>query len=265
MTLRLVRSHASAKDNLILTHSDSLSRNEIQSIMMDIAEELAAKTFQELSQGPKIIQNSRVWKDPEGYRYLFPWSNLVLLRFLIRKLTDSLPKKEYRRKIQLDDACRSSIRNIEEGFKRATTKEYLEFLGFSQGSLEEVKGDVRELVEDGFLRSQPGSSLSKLGIDLKELNFCLRKDGLKDGRGKLGDGKEKEDKIFAYQPLTILYPPLKSLKSSDLTYEIFMELINKTDFLLRKLVVSLENKLENEQKYYQVEQIRLSHYAKDRI
>lgn len=45
----------------------------------------------------------------------------------------------------MDDSARSVQRNIEEGFKRATTKEYIEFLGFSRASLEELKGDFEEL------------------------------------------------------------------------------------------------------------------------
>lgn len=38
-------------------------------------------------------------------------------------------------------SARSGVRNIEEGFSRATTKEYVTFLGFSKGSLEELLGD----------------------------------------------------------------------------------------------------------------------------
>ncbi|MCX6812458.1 MAG: four helix bundle protein [Candidatus Berkelbacteria bacterium] len=38
-------------------------------------------------------------------------------------------------------SARSGVRNIEEGFSRASTKEYIEFLGFSKGSLEELLGD----------------------------------------------------------------------------------------------------------------------------
>ena len=44
----------------------------------------------------------------------------------------------------------------------------------------------------------------------------------------------------------ILYSPLKSLKGADLTLEMMMELINKTDYLLRQLVKSLENSITKE-------------------
>lgn len=253
----------------------------------NIAQELAEKTFKELASAKKPSQDSRNWQDPEGYRYLFPWSNLVLLRHFIRILTSQLPKSEYRRKAQLDDAGRSSVRNLEEGWKRPTTKEYLEFIGFSQASLEEVKGDVRELTDDGFLKTVPGASLEKIGVSLREFNLNLR-----EGRGKLeevkgllednkgcyppsssnhpltssikdvkGDLEDNKDK-FLYHPLTVLYPPLKDIQASDLTYEIFMELINKTDYLLRNLVISLEEKLNRDQKYYQVDKGRLNLKAK---
>lgn len=215
----------------------------------EVTQDLISKTFQELSSPERPVQRSRTWKTPSGFRYLVQWSNLVLLRYFVRLFTASLPKSEYRRKSQLDDAARSSVRNLEEGWKRANTSTYLEFVGFSQGSLEEVKGDIRDLVEDGFLLSRPGSFLKTLGIDLGTLNKALQSKG------------ELEETKGGYIPITILYPPLNSTKASDLTYEIFIELINKSEYLLRKLVESLENKLAMDKKYYQVEQARI----KDKI
>lgn len=170
---------------------------------------------------------TRQWSHYEGYKYLAPWTNAVLLRFLVRKFTPGLPRSEYRYKTQIDDAARSVVSNIEEGYKRPTTKEYLSFLGFSQASLEEVKGLARQLHQDGFLKSKPESSLSDLGIDLKEIKGLL-----KDSKGNIS--------------LDILYPPIASLNATDLSLEIFLEIINKTDYLLRQLVESLEKKMAKE-------------------
>jgi len=174
---------------------------------------------------------TRKWSHPEGYKYLAPWTNAVLLRFLIRKFTEGLPRSEYRTKTQLDDAGRSVISNIEEGFKRPTTREYLDFIGFSQGSLEEVKGLFRQVHQDGFLVSRPGSFLADIGIDLREF------------KGKLEEIKGNSPLNVS---LNILYSPLKSLKGADLTLQMMMELINKTDYLLRQLVKSLENSITKE-------------------
>ena len=127
---------------------------------------------------------TRQWTHPEGYKYLAVWKNAVELQKLTKEFTKTLPYSEKRRKDHMDDASRSVQRNIEEGYKRPTTKEYLDFLGFSQGSLEELKGDVRDCLRDGLM------------------------------------GKKLHDK--------------------------FIELINKTDWLLRRLVKSLEKKMAEE-------------------
>lgn len=229
---------------------------------MTIQNELVEKTMRELTKPKHPQSRSRIWKDPEGYKYLVAWSNAVLLRFLIRLITNSLSKSEYRRKSQLDDAGRSVVRNIEEGYKRATTSEYLQFIGYSQGSLEEVKGDIRELTEDRFLRSVPSSSLVGISLDLGNLNQALKgnkgqiKDGIKSSNPPLTSSKSNL-KPWEYHPLTILYPPLAKVRAENLTYEVFLELINKTDWNLRKLVQSLEKKVVADQKGYQIEKARI--------
>ena len=222
----------------------------------DVGKFLSIKGLWELNQPKQKVSRSRVWTDPTGYRYLVPWSNAVLLRYFIRMLTESLPKSEYRRKAQLDDAGRSVVRNIEEGYKRATTPEYTDFIGYSQGSLEEVKGDIRELTEDGFLKSKPGSTLAEIGFDLGGFNAALK--------GNKGSYRKLKDVKTEYTPINVLYPPLNNIRAEDLTYEIFLELINKTDWNLRQLVVSLERKLSDEQKFYKVEQARIRDKFKKR-
>jgi four helix bundle protein len=203
-----------------------------------------AQTMRELTAPKKPLQGSRVWKDPEGYQYLAVWQNAALLRVLIRKFTLNLTLNhpfEKRLKAQLDDAARSQKRNIEEGWKRPTTSEYLNFLGFAQGSLEEVKGDVRDAKTDGFLRVKEGSCLKDLGIDLTIYKGAAK--GMAKG--------EPTDPGHPY------YQPLSTLNPKTLTYEMFMELINKTDYLLRSLVQSLEKKLREDQKGYKIEQERI--------
>ena len=136
--------------------------------------------------------------------------------------------------------------------KRSTTSEYLQFIGYSQASLEEVKGDIRDCLSDGFIKSLPGDNLLKTGIDL----------GIFKGKFK---GENLRDNNSFKKPLNILsvkgepdnpgHPycqPLKNLKPLSLTYEIFLELTNKTDWLLRKLVGSLEEKLIAEKRGYEI-------------
>lgn len=235
-----------------------------------VVDELIAKTLQELYQPEKPLQRSRISQTPNGYIFLVPWSNACVLRIMVRRFTDTLPKKEFRLKAQLDDAIRSVVANIEEGYGRPTTSQYLDFLGYSQASLIEVKGDVERSRQDEFLKSRPGTSLKSLGIDLKDWHEKLKASviskpvevkgiyrSLEEVKGGKNWGSRRELDNFPLNSFKFLYPPIDDLRGQDLTYEIFIELINKTDWHLRRLVESLEEKLSREQKYYQVEKLRL--------
>lgn len=230
-----------------------------------IIQELVDKTFRELSQTPKPIERSRISTTPNGYIFLVAWSNASLLRVLIRKYTNKLPKSEYRLKAQIDDAGRSTVANIEEGFARQTTSEYINFLGYSRASLIEVKGDIQKSLQDGFLKSVPGSGLKDLGIELGEWHEALRKtvisrpEGLKGIYRNLRDSRErtKDNRQIPLSSFKFLYDPVDNLKTEDLTYEVFIELVNKTDWNIRKLAESLEKKMAGDQKSYQIEKLRV--------
>jgi len=177
---------------------------------------------------------------------------------MVRTFTGSLARSEHRLKTQLDDAARSVVANIEEGFSRPTTSEYLTFLGYSQASLIEVKGDIQRSLQDRFLTSLPGSDIAGLDIDLHCWHEALKKSVI--SRPQHVYTAVAEPKGKTQNPLksfTFLYPPVDALRASQLTYEIFIELINKTDWHLRRLVESLEDKLNHDQKFYQVERARV--------
>lgn len=247
---------------------DSFPNCELKGLTSEeIGKFTAIKNLWELSRPQKIKARSRVWESTNGYIYLVAWSNASLLRILGRRLTGSLPRSEYRRKTQLDDALRSVVANIEEGFARPTTGQYLDFLGYSQGSLKEVKGDFQRARQDGFLKSVPGSNLSDLEIDLRDWHEALKKSvisskilqaPLKSLKGNYRKLEEIRGKPFRFG-----YPPVDNLQVQDLTYEIFIELVNKTDWNLRRLVESLEKKLQQEQKSYQIEQARIKEKLKN--
>lgn len=82
-------------------------------------------------------------RNPEGYKKLISYQNASTICQKIHNLTSRFNHIKYRRLIEhMRDSGRSIQRNIEEGFKRETTKEYITFLGYSAGSLEELKGDI---------------------------------------------------------------------------------------------------------------------------
>lgn len=252
-----------------------------------VIKEAIEKTFRELEEAGKPKERSRIAKTTNGYIHLAVWSNAQLLRNFVRRFTSTLSRSEYRLKNQLNDAARSVVANIEEGYRRPTTAQYIDFLGYSQASLIEVKGDIQRSRQDGFLLSVPGSSILGLGIDLREWHEKLKESVISkpiEFRGIYGDFEESkkytnyprnqsyppspqqsfslksQSSRYSETPLKsfkFLYPPVDDLEVEKLTYEICIELINKTDWNLRKLVESLEDKLDREQKYYQVEQARI--------
>lgn len=239
-----------------------------------VVDELIAKTMRELAQPEKSAPRSRVSNTPNGYIHLVAWANANLLRVLVHRFTDPLQKAYYRLKTQLDDAARSTVANIEEGYSRPTTSSYLDFLGYSYASLQEVKGDIERSRQDNLLPSVPGSIVARLGIDLKDWHEALKKTVIskpvEPAKGIYRNveesmGEKQNQPLHVYtavaappvQSFTFLYPPVDDLQAQGITYEIFIELINKTDWHLRRLVVSLEDKLGRDQKFYKVEKARL--------
>jgi len=115
----------------------------------------------------------------------------------------------------------------------------------------EEKGDVQRSLQDGILKSAPGSSLKSLGINLEDWHEALKKSVI----SKPDKGSYRKLEVIKGS-FKFLYDPVDSLRAETLTYEIFIELINKTDWNIRKLVESLEKKLNADKKFYQVEKMR---------
>ncbi|AKM82219.1 TPA: four helix bundle protein [Candidatus Berkelbacteria bacterium] len=88
--------------------------------------------------------------NPLGYRNLLTWQQANDIFELTEKFVVSFPSKHPKTgqyltdlKDQMIRSARSVVRNIEEGYLRTSTKEYISFLGFSAGSLEELIGDFK--------------------------------------------------------------------------------------------------------------------------
>ena len=94
-------------------------------------------------------------RNPLGFKNLLTWQQAGTLYEKTKTLASKLPKfhpktGQFMNRLvdHLVDSARSVKRNIEEGYKRATTGEYIKFLGFSLGSLEELHGDLVDLEKD---------------------------------------------------------------------------------------------------------------------
>lgn len=188
---------------------------------------------------PVIERTIRQAQSLQGYKASAHWQTASLLRDLIGLYLSNIPPHQFRRKTQLEDAARSMIATIEEGWARPSTKEYLDYLGFSQASLTEVRGDIERLHTDGYLK-----------ID--------------EAKGSYGNLREFKGLKIPTPSRNFPYPPVNSrlnptrygtirerlreytgrnIDARDLTYEVFIEFVNKVDYLLKNTVFGLQEKI----------------------
>jgi len=175
---------------------------------------------------PVVERTIRQAQSLQGYKASAHWQTASLLRDLIQLFLENIPLHQFRRKTQLEDAARSFVANIEEGWARPSTKEYLDYLGFSQGSLTEVRGDIERLYTDGYLKS------GKLPIPTPSLKFPYPSLSSRKDPTKYGTIRERLREYTG-----------REIKASDLTHEVFIEFINKIDYLLKKTVYGLQEKI----------------------
>lgn len=148
------------------------------------------------------------YKNPLGYRELRTWQQANEILELTEEFIKTLPKGEPARG-HMDRSARSTVRNIEEGFRRTTTAEYVSFLGFSAGSNEElladfehcVKGKVgdQERAEKGFRLCKGESTMLHRQIVALQEKMAREKTMPKkficaSVMNKQGDKEEKFDK-----------------------------------------------------------------------
>jgi len=181
---------------------------------------------------PKLEKIDRQSQKPLGYKASALWQTASLLYDLVRLYTILLPKSEHRLKAQVDDAGRSMIANIEEGYARPTTLEYLEFLGFAYASWAEVDGDIERMKTLGYLKSSPCSSLATTGIETPSRECPYPPLASRKNPGKYGSLREKLREYTG-----------RKIEAEELTYEIFKELSNKTGYLFKQTANGLRNKI----------------------
>jgi len=86
------------------------------------------------------------YKNPLAYKQLRTWQQANEILELTEEFVKTLPENEPARS-HMDRSARSTVRNIEEGFRRTTTQEYINFLGFSAGSNEELMADFDHCIK----------------------------------------------------------------------------------------------------------------------
>ncbi len=181
------------------------------------------------------------YSNPYGYKKLLAYKKAEELQKNCRWLTANFPKTKTLLDLadQMDRSARSGKQNIIEGWKRNSTKEYYDFLGFSIGAIAELEEDCDDIWRGVY-------------PELLVIKKVMGEKGLKGKKGSRGELElnNKEtldiDKLKFY-PLDKSLPPVVKLKLR----------CKELNFLLDKLQKSLEEKMSKEGSLSRKEKIKI--------
>ncbi|MFZ5801280.1 MAG: four helix bundle protein [Candidatus Omnitrophota bacterium] len=96
------------------------------------------------------------------YEELKFYQDICEIRRFIYKMTERFAKSNLRLVSQMRDASRSAKQNIREGYRKGTLGEFLHSIKISQGSLEELSGDIEDCFEDNLITKDELDKFAKL-------------------------------------------------------------------------------------------------------
>ena len=102
------------------------------------------------------MQNSRPYEKLKFYQ------DICEIRKFIYKITEQFRKTHARLVSQMRDAARSAKQNIREGYKKGSLGEFIHSIKISQGSLEELSGDIEDCRDDGLITEEEFVKFSTL-------------------------------------------------------------------------------------------------------
>jgi four helix bundle protein len=104
----------------------------------------------------------RLLRKEMPYEKLKFYQDICQIRRLIYQITERFVKTNTRLISQMHDAARSAKQNIREGYKKGSIGEFIHSVKISQGSLEELSGDVEDCLEDNLISKEEFRQFSKL-------------------------------------------------------------------------------------------------------
>jgi four helix bundle protein len=90
----------------------------------------------------------------QAYEKLKFYQDNCEIRRLVYKITERFTRINLRLVAQMRDAARSAKQNIREGYRRGGTGEFVHSIRISQGSLEELSGDMEDCLEDKLITQE---------------------------------------------------------------------------------------------------------------
>ena len=171
-------------------------------------------------------------RKPYGYRDLLVYKKAEHLQLACSELTHQFPKMKTLIALadQMDRSARSTKQNIVEGWKRNSTKEYYDFLGFSIGANTELEEDCNDICKGMYpeLMGVKGVMGERGVKGLQEMG----------GKGERGEmGKIEDIEQLKFYPMDLSLPPAVQLKLQ----------CKELNFLFDRLQKSLLVKMESEQ------------------
>ena len=104
----------------------------------------------------------KLLKRTAAYERLKFYQDICEIRRFVYTITEQFGAKHLRLVSQMRDAARSSKQNIREFYRKGTIGEFIHGIKISQGSLEELSGDVEDCYEDDLISGEEFEKLSKL-------------------------------------------------------------------------------------------------------
>lgn len=178
-------------------------------------------------------------QDPYGYKKLLAYQKSEDLQMACSHLTHLFPFSKTLSSLadQMDRSARSGKQNIVEGWKRNTTKEYYDFLGFSIGAVAELEEDCDDIIRGAY------PELTGINGMMGEKGYKERVGGAENltplnshSKTHSSHWTPSEVEKLRFYPLDPSLPIIIQLKLRS----------KELNFLLRKLQDSLEQKMKNE-------------------
>ncbi|MFA6973330.1 MAG: four helix bundle protein [Parcubacteria group bacterium] len=195
-------------------------------------------------------------RQPYGFKNLLAYKKAEELQMECSRLTAQFPKQKTLIALadQMDRSARSTKQNIVEGWKRNSTKEYYDFLGFSIGANTELEEDCNDVWRGAYpglmgIRGVMGEVKGEKGL-MGEGEIMNKRDVM--GEKGIMEGSPSSPGL---SPLTLLNPlilldiekiPFYPL-DRNLPPIIQLKLrCKELNYLLYKLQKALENKMRQE-------------------
>ncbi|MEI6650018.1 MAG: four helix bundle protein [Candidatus Moraniibacteriota bacterium] len=175
-------------------------------------------------------------RKPYGYRDLLAYKKAEELQFSCMELTHVFPRIKTLIALadQMDRSARSVKQNIVEGWKRNSTKEYYDFLGFSIGANTELEEDCDDIWKGMYPELMRERGV--MGWEQKD-KMGEREVTGQDQGGEMGAKRGLDIEKLKFYPLDAGLPKVVRLKLR----------CKELNFLLDRLQKSLIEKMKEEE------------------